>query len=108
MLIETENITSIIPELKKTHAASVSMRKATAAAKSLFLNDLAKRLLENIDYILAENQVKPMDDIYKNPMESSISHKGTSNGTRTIITIGEVKGIMEHQKANGPSGFSML
>ena len=49
-----------------------------------------------------------MDDIYKNPMESSISHKGTSNGTRTIITIGEVKGIMEHQKANGPSGFSML
>ena len=59
-------------------------------------------------YILAENQVKPMDDIYKNPMESSISHKGTSNGTRTIMTIGEVKGIMEHQKANGPSGFSML
>lgn len=45
-----------------------------------------------------------MDDIYKNPIESSIFHKGTSNGTRTIITIGEVKGIMEHQKANGPSG----
>jgi glutamate-5-semialdehyde dehydrogenase len=56
MLTEIENITSIIPELQKTHAASVSMRKATAAAKSLFLNDLAKRLLENIDYILAENQ----------------------------------------------------
>jgi glutamate-5-semialdehyde dehydrogenase len=56
MLIETENITSIIPELKKTHAASVSMRKASESAKSFFLNNLAKRLIENIDFILVENQ----------------------------------------------------
>ena len=29
-------------------------------------------------YILAENQVKPMDDIYKNPMESSNLHQVSS------------------------------
>jgi glutamate-5-semialdehyde dehydrogenase len=51
-----QNITSIIPNLQQTHAASANLRTASAAAKSLFLNDLAKRLLQNIDAIVAENK----------------------------------------------------
>ncbi|MES2794662.1 MAG: glutamate-5-semialdehyde dehydrogenase [Bacteroidota bacterium] len=56
MLLETENITSIIPALQKTHAASSKLRIATPADKSLFLSDLADRLLKNIEFILTENQ----------------------------------------------------
>ena len=56
MLIETENISSIIPQLQATHAASVSLRNASAKAKSFFLNDLSERLLANIAQIMVENQ----------------------------------------------------
>ncbi len=55
MLVETENIASIIPELQKTHAASACLRKANSATKSLFLSDLSYRLLKNIDLIISEN-----------------------------------------------------
>ena len=37
-------------------------------------------------------------------MEVMISHAGTPNGMRTSITIGEVKGIIEHQNTNGELG----
>ena len=37
--------------------------------------------------------------------DKSICHGGTPNGIRTIITIGEVNGIMDVQNAKGPSGF---
>lgn len=59
-------------------------------------------------YILEEIQVKQIAVRKSDAMESAICHKGTSKGIRTIITIGEVNGIMEHQKARGPSGFSIL
>lgn len=53
---ETENIISILPILKKTHAASASLRNASQETKSLFLIDLSDRLLKNIDYIISENK----------------------------------------------------
>lgn len=56
MILETEIIESIIPQLAKTHAASSNLRKINCEAKSLFLNDLANRLTINIPHILAENQ----------------------------------------------------
>lgn len=37
--------------------------------------------------------------------DNNFSQSGTSKGMRTIITIGEVKGIMEHQKEMGPCGL---
>ncbi len=39
------------------------------------------------------------------PMESTSSHAGTPEGSRIIIAMGEVSGIMESQKAKVPSGF---
>lgn len=36
--------------------------------------------------------------------DNATSQKGMPDGSLTIITMGEVKGIMEHQNANGPSG----
>ena len=40
-------------------------------------------------------------------MLSSNCHQGTSKGRRTIITMGEVNGMIEHHTAMGPLGFSM-
>lgn len=56
MQIESEILESIIPQLMLTHAASSNMRKTSEVAKSLFLSDLSKILVDNIDFILAENQ----------------------------------------------------
>ena len=39
------------------------------------------------------------------PMERISSHAGTPEGSRTIIAMGDVSGIIESQKANAPSGF---
>lgn len=50
----------------------------------------------------------PKAAAYKRTTDSIVSHTGTSKGRRTIMTIGEVNGIMEHQIANGPSGLSEL
>ena len=44
-------------------------------------------------------------EAYNKSSESNFCHKGTPKGMRTIITMGEVSGIMEHQKASGPSGL---
>ncbi len=52
----TQTNTTIIPQLKATHAASISLRNASTEAKSLFLSDLSFRLLANIVQIIAENQ----------------------------------------------------
>jgi glutamate-5-semialdehyde dehydrogenase len=52
----TENILSIIPQLAKTHAVSAKLRIASSIDKSLFLSNLASLLLENIEFILVENQ----------------------------------------------------
>jgi hypothetical protein len=49
-----------------------------------------------------------MKESIKTPNDNANCHVGTPKGKRTIITIGEVKGIIEHQKASGPSGFSAL
>ena len=38
------------------------------------------------------------------PSDSTNSQTGTPNGIRAIITIGEVKGMIDVQKASGPSG----
>ena len=56
MVLDTIKIQSITPQLQATHAASAHLRKASSVSKSLFLNDLAQRLLQNIPYILTENQ----------------------------------------------------
>ena len=56
MSVIAENITSILPQLAKTHAVSAKLKSANAADKSLFLSDLSKRLSQNIDFILAENK----------------------------------------------------
>ena len=42
----------------------------------------------------------------KSNMESPNCHHGTEKGTLAIITMGEVNGMMENQKAMGPSGLS--
>ena len=40
--------------------------------------------------------------------DTTTSQVGTSNGRRAIITIGEVKGIIENQKESELSGFCMV
>ena len=59
-------------------------------------------------YILADSQTMPMAEAYNKETDNNFSHKGISKGIRTIMTIGEVNGTIEHQNASGPSGFSML
>ena len=39
------------------------------------------------------------------PIDSANSQAGTPNGTRTIITIGDVNGMIDIQNATAPSGF---
>ena len=39
------------------------------------------------------------------PIESSNSHAWTPEGSRTIMAMGDVSGIIDSQNANGPSGF---
>ena len=39
------------------------------------------------------------------PIERSSSQACTPEGSRTIMAMGEVSGIMESQNANAPSGF---
>ncbi len=50
-------------------------------------------------------QVVKMNPNANKAIDSNNSQAGTPNGTRTIITIGEVSGIIDIQKATGPSGF---
>jgi len=59
-------------------------------------------------YILPENQTVRIAVLNNMTIESSNCHSGTSNGRRTIMTMGEVSGIIEHQNANGPSGLFIL
>ncbi len=56
--------------------------------------------------------ITPDQDFVKKVMtriepERRICHAGTPKGMRTIITTGEVKGIILNQKGRGPSGFCM-
>ena len=41
-------------------------------------------------------------------IDTPICQKGTPNGILAIITIGEVRGIIEHQKDSGLSGFRIV
>lgn len=40
--------------------------------------------------------------------ESIISHHSTPNGNLVVMEMGEVSGIIDNQKDNGPSGFSSV
>jgi hypothetical protein len=53
----------------------------------------------------AANQVVNTKLAYRTTSEIIISHKGTSNGTRAIITMGEVSGIIENQNTKSLCGF---
>ena len=53
-------------------------------------------------------QVKKMKVPIRISMEMATSYILTPNGIRTIMMIGEVKGIMDIQSANCPSGFSII
>ncbi|SFP27908.1 glutamate-5-semialdehyde dehydrogenase [Pseudarcicella hirudinis] len=53
---ELETITTIVPMLAKTHAASAEVRRLTDARKKAILDRLAEVLLENKAQIILENQ----------------------------------------------------
>ena len=46
--------------------------------------------------------------ISMSPIESAISHAGTSKGMRAIITMGDVRGMMENQNESELSGFCIV
>ena len=54
------------------------------------------------------NHVIPIADAKSMANERMSSHTATPKGMRTIITIGDVKGIIEHHHAMPPSGSSAL
>lgn len=56
-------------------------------------------------YIRPESHVKKIKHTTSNAIEVITSHPGTPKGTRTSITIGEVKGTKELQNTNGDSGL---
>ena len=56
-------------------------------------------------YILAASQVQKRKPNIKRVTDNTISIIGTPKGIRTIIIIGEVSGIIDSQKATGPSGL---
>ncbi|GIV41542.1 MAG: hypothetical protein KatS3mg034_0852 [Vicingaceae bacterium] len=61
-----------------------------------------------VRYILAASRVKKTKPTTTSTIDSNNSHIGTPNGRRIIITIGEVRGIIENQNATVPSGFSNM
>ena len=56
----------------------------------------------------ADSHTTAIAVMYRSTTESITCHIGTPNGILTIITIGELSGNREAQKASGPSVFSML
>ncbi len=61
-----------------------------------------------VRYTLAAIQTNPINVITIRNIERKICQYGTPKGIRAIITIGEVKGIIENQKAIELSGFCMV
>lgn len=57
-----------------------------------------------IRYIFAANQTKKKKVPNNNVTDIAICHKGTPNGIRISITIGEVSGIIEKTTAIVPCG----
>lgn len=55
-------------------------------------------------YILADSHIIPKNDTYRSTTESSDCHTGMPNGMRAIITMGEVKGMIEVHKASPELG----
>ncbi len=56
-------------------------------------------------YIFEANQTVPKNPKINKSIEQTSCHAGTPKGIRTIITTGEVSGIIDSQKAIGPSGL---
>ena len=55
-------------------------------------------------YILAATHTMPMNEMNSNASDTIISHAGMPNGTRAIITIGDVNGMIDIQNATGVFG----
>ena len=55
-------------------------------------------------YILAANQIMPIKVTNSSTKDTIICQRGAPNGIRIIITIGEVKGIIEKTVAKVPCG----
>ena len=56
-------------------------------------------------YILAAKYTIPSVEITNKKIESAICQTGTPKGILAIIATGEVSGIIDNQKAIGPSGL---
>ena len=59
-------------------------------------------------YIFPASQVVAKKPITSMAAEVQICHMGTPNGIRIIMMTGEVKGINDIHKANGPSGWLVM
>ena len=59
-------------------------------------------------YIFAAIQTKAANVTTMSPMLKASCQYGTPNGILAIITIGEVRGIMEHHKESWLSGFCIV
>lgn len=58
-----------------------------------------------VRYILPDNLMNKKAVAYSRINDSSMCQNGTSKGVRTIITTGEVKGIIDSQKVVALSGL---
>ncbi len=56
-------------------------------------------------YIFAESHTMPAKEAYSKAKDVHICQAGMPNGMRAIITIGEVKGIIDVQTASEDAGF---
>ena len=66
------------------------------------------RVLHRIADLHSNLNVVAINDAIRIPIDSANSQFSTPKGRRTIMITGEVKGIILIQKANVPSGLSII